>query len=311
MATPPAFDIEIQGKRRVERAVAVLAAGQHGVVARRQLLALGVGGGAIDHRVWLGRLHPVHRGVYAVGHGVLSQRGRWMAAVLAAGPGAVLSHRSAAALWRIRSQGGRAIEVTVPRWRRGQAGIELHCGAIAPDEITGVDGIPVTTVPRTIFDLAAVLPRDRAERAANEAEALRLGDSLSLADLVDRYPRRSGVGAIRAIVDDARLGAGITREEMEHRFQAFIAVHGLPRPAVNAVIPGLRRGYEGDCVWPQHRVVAELDSRAWHGTRAAFERDRERDRALVVAGWRVVRITWRQLHRDPEGLARDLRLLLQ
>ena len=179
MASEASFgaDIAPEVTPRRDVAVAELARRQHGTVARAQMLALGMGAGAIKHRLACGRLHEVHRGVYAVGHSVLSMRGRWMAAVLAAGPGAVLSHRSAAALWGIRN--GTAIEVTTPH-RVRRPGIRARGATLPPDEITTRAGIPVTTVARTLLDLAAVLARHDVESAFHEAEYQHRTDLISL-----------------------------------------------------------------------------------------------------------------------------------
>jgi hypothetical protein len=288
----------------LDRWIAVLAGRQYGVVARAQLLAHGVGRRAIDHRVACGRLHVLHRGVYAVGHRVLTVRGWWMAAVIACGSEAVLSHRAAAALWEI--QHWIPPEVTVPPPHRGRAGILVHQLRLPADEVTTVDGIPVTTVPRTLFDLGAVLSRSQLERAVNEAEIRGLGDELSLSDLVDRHAYRYGVAAVRDAVASLQLGAAVTHSELEARFRRFVGSHGLPPPAFNFSL----LGFECDCVWPAERLVVELDGRAVHGTAAAFERDRARDRVLNAAGWRVVRITWRQLHEEPAMVAADMAKML-
>jgi very-short-patch-repair endonuclease len=289
-----------------ERRISALAEGQKGVVARRQLRAHGFSSSAIDRRIEAGRLHVLHPGVYAVGHRVVPREGRWMAAILASGVGTVLSHRSAAALWRLRP-GGPLVEVTVPS-RRGRAnGILRHTSSLMPfDEVTEHDGIPVTTVPRTLLDLAAVLrPRD-VERAINEAEVLRLGDALSLPELVERYPGRRGVAKLRRILGDLDAGSAITKEELEARFREFVGEYDLERPSFNVVVSS----YVLDAVWWDHRLAVELDGHATHSTRARFESDRARDRELQVMGWRVVRVTWRQLTREPERVARDLRALL-
>lgn len=292
--------------RAIEREVAALAGAQHGVVARTQLLRLGLSDRAVEVRLEHGRLHPLHRGVYAVGHRVVSQRGRWMAATLAGGPGAVVSHRSAGALLGIVRWEG-AVDVTVARRLHVRRGLALHHGRLAPDEHTTHDAIPVTTPPRTLLDLAAVLPRARLERAVHEAEVLRLVDQLSLPDLLDRHPGRRGAAVLRAVLEG--LGAGgpvVTRSELEDRFVPLVAKAGLPAPATNVFI----EGFEVDCAWREQRLVAEFDGRAVHATLRAFERDRARDRTLQAAGWRVVRITWRQLRDEPGAVAADLRRLL-
>jgi hypothetical protein len=181
---------------------------------------------------------------------------------------------------------------------------------VASDEITTVRAIPVTTVPRTLLDLAGVVGRRHVERAVHEAEVRRLTDPLSLDDLVARHPGRRGIAMIRAILAAGRIGATVTRSELEDRFLAFLDRFCLPRPQVNESLR-VRDGWiEGDCVWHTQRLIAELDGRATHATDRAFERDRARDRALNAAGWRVVRITWRQLHDEADALAADLRILL-
>ncbi len=228
-----------------------------------------------------------------------------MAAVLACGTGAVLSHRPAGALWQICWERGECA-VTVPGHVRSRRGVRVHEAQLPPDEITVHHGIPVTTVPRTLFDLAAVLPERLLERALNEAEVLRRWDELSLDRLLQRYPRRKGTRAIRAALHKRRQGATVTRSELEERFLSLIDRVGLPRPEMNVPI----EGFEVDAVWRDARVVAELDGRSAHDTVEAFERDRERDRILQVAGWRPVRVTARQLAADPAALVADFRLLL-
>jgi very-short-patch-repair endonuclease len=232
-----------------------------------------------------------------------------MAAILAAGPDAVLSHRSAAALWGIRSTSRRRIELTVPRAIRSRSGIEIHRGRLPLDEVVVFHGIPVTTPPRTLLDLASVVPRRHLEHALNEAEVLRLTDPLSVAELLRRYSRRTGTAALKRLIEDKTIGTDITRSELERRFLAFLDDHGLPRPRVNALIEVGGRALEIDCTWPEQRLAVELDDRATHATSAAFERDRARDRILQAAGWRVIRVTWRQLHEEPAAVAEDLRTL--
>jgi very-short-patch-repair endonuclease len=291
----------------VEHAIAALADRQHGVVSHAQLRALGVGPGAIKHRIGVGRLRPMHRGVYAVGHRALRREAWWMAAVLASGDGAVLSYRSAAALWGIRETARARIEVSAPRHRRSTARVEVHFVAMQPDEIAVERGVPVTTPARTLFDLATVVSGDQLEHAFDEAEVRRLTSPVSLAALAARYPARRGARAIRRVLDNHRKnGETVLRSVLERRLLALLDDHGLPRPRMNRV------GAEGelDARWPEQRLIVECDGFATHGTRKAFEADRARDRALQVAGWRVVRITWRQLTNDANVLARQLAALL-
>ena len=292
--------------RRGDWDIAALAERQHGVVSRPQLMEAGLGRGAIECRLARGRLHRVRQGVYAVGHPRLTQEGRWMAGVLAGGSGAVLSHRSAAAHLGLRPPQS-AVEVTVPRRLRARHGLRFHCSRLPADEVTVHDGIPVTTPPRTLFDLAASINADQLARAVNQAEIRRLWDPLSLHDLLVRHPRRPGAAALRAAL---RLEGRVTRSELEDRFLGFLRDAGLPPPVTNAPLRLGDRSVEADCVWLGPRLIVELDGYASHRTRAAYEGDRARDRALTAAGWRVIRITWRQLHREPAALARELRALL-
>ena len=287
-----------------DRAIGDLAERQHGVLTRAQLSELGLDRGAIAHRIQLGRLRQVHRGVYSIGHRLLSRDGRWTAAVLAYGRHAVLSHHSAAALWGMRHSS--RLEITVPSSRRRRSGIVVHRGVLPDDERTTHRGIPTTTVPRTLLDLSAVVQRHEARSAFRQAEQLRLTDPLSLHDLAKRYPRRPGSATIRALLNEAGIGTKVIRSELEERFQEFLRRAGLPLPMTNQRV----EGFEVDCVWPAQRVIVELDGHATHSPAHAFERDRARDRRLEAAGWHVIRITWRQLHEEPALVEADLRRLL-
>jgi len=314
MPRETAIDSDMRGRsqsRDIDRSVAALAGGQHGVVGRRQLLALGLSRWQVDRRVYRGALIPLHRGVYAVGHRALSRNAHRMAAVMACGEGAVLSHRDAASLWGIRDCRRAVIEVVCAGRTRPVGGIQIHYGRLQSDEVTSRDGIPVTTPSRTLFDLAAVLDRHRLERAFHEAEVLRLLSPLSLPALLARHPGRRGAQALRAILDDlADRGVEVTRSEFEDRFLEVLDDAGLPRPDVNAEIPTALRAYEVDATWTARRLAVELDGSAAHRTRRAFEEDRVRDRALAVAGWTVVRITWRELRDRPDRVAADVANLL-
>ncbi len=228
-----------------------------------------------------------------------------MAAVLAAGDGAVLSHRSAAELWGIRDSARRTIELTAPREVQ-RPGLTV-CRAVLPgDEMTVHDGIPVTTPARTLLDVAAVLDEHRLARAAERAEALRLTSPTSLAELVERYPRRKGTPNLKRLIEADRIVPTTTRSRLERRFLTFLDANELPRPLVNERVDP----FTPDFRWTDQRLVVELDGFETHGTRAAFERDRARDRALLAAGWRVARITNRQLDDAPNDLAAELRAML-
>ncbi len=294
-----------------DRDVGSLAAQQHGVVSARQLRELGIAAHVVRHRVRTRHLIPCHRGVYAVGHRRLSRAGVSMAAVLAGGPGAVLSHRAAALLWGLRVAPTNSVEITAPRQVVARPGLRTSRCPLPADEVGVEDGIPVTTPARTLLDLAAVLDRDRLERAVHESEVLRLLSPTSLPALLERHPGRRGAKHLRAILDELReRGARPTRSELEDRFLRLVATFDLPRPEINADVPTASRDYEVDATWPAARLAVELDGGAAHHTRRAFEEDRLRDRALAVAGWRTVRITWHELRRNPDRVAADLAGLL-
>jgi hypothetical protein len=233
-----------------------------------------------------------------------------MAAVLTGGDGAVLSHRSAAALWGIATFHGE-VEITSPRDTRSRDGIRRHVAHLSVDEITMRGGIPVTSVHRTLFDFAGVSSVDRLEAAIREAEYRRLWDRLSLPALLARHPGHRGNAKLRLCLDRLGTTPGFTRSDLEELFLPFLDRFGLPRPHLNARLEVEERWIEVDCLWRNERLIVELDSRAAHETRSAFEMDRDRDRRLQAKGWRVVRVTWRQLHDEPEQIAADLRGLLE
>lgn len=285
-------------------ALADLATRQYGVVSRPQLIALGIGRGAISHRVKRGRLHPIHVGVYLLGHRQLSQRGRWLAAVLAHGAGAALSHGSAAALWGLARPSGPA-DVTSAHGRKGRSGIRLHRGEVHPGEARELDRIPVTTVARTLFDLAEAIDESRLERAWEEADRLNLLRLREVEEVCKRSHGRRALKPTRRLL--AKASAPVTtRSPLEDRFAAFCRDHRLPPPATNAEI----LGYEVDALWLKERFVVELDGFAFHHHRAAFERDRARDAALQAAGYRTIRLTDRRLQREPNRVTAELRSLL-
>ncbi len=277
-------------------ALARLAANQHGVVSVPQLECLGVHRRGRSKRVASGRLFPIHRGVYAVGHQRLCDEGRWMAAVLACGDGAVLSHRSAAELWGIRRRnrrpsiaGGRgessAVDLTIPgtAGRRKREGIALHrSSTLIARDCTRRDGIPVTKPARTLRDLHRLLSPADFAAALREAEFLRLpvGD---------------------------RSGEARARTELESRMQSLWRRHRLPRPSVNVRVDR----YEVDFLWPEQSLIVEVDGWESHRTRSAFEEDRARDSRLAILGYEVIRFTWRQVTGDGAGVARTIRAILR
>jgi very-short-patch-repair endonuclease len=291
-----------------ERRLAALAERQFGIVAKRQLHSLGIGDEAIKSRRRSGRLRSIHRGVYAVGHGPIAMRGRWLAAVLAYGDGALLSHRSAAALWGLAGPHRGPADVTSPTGRSGRDGIALHRGKVHRDERAIRAGIAVTSVARTLIDLAGVLDETRLERAFEEADRLRLLDIRALALSCERAKRRRGSGSLRRLVEEARAPS-YPRSPLENRFLEFCRAHlsDLQPPATNVLL----LGNEVDAYWPRHRLAVEMDSWEFHRHRAAFERDRTRDAAMQAAGYRVIRLTHRRLQSEPKVVAQELRALLQ
>jgi very-short-patch-repair endonuclease len=235
-----------------------------------------------------------------------------MAAVLASGPDAMLSHWSAASLWGIRPTSRTTIDVTVPHDTRSSKLICRHVSALPADEITAERGIPVTTVPRTIFDLAATEPVDVVKALLREAEFQELHDQLSLWDLAERYPGRRGVRKVRTALEALKDEPVDERKSrFEERFDPFLRRRELPRPRYNQWILVGNKRFEVDCLWPDQRQIVELDGWEGHKTRTAFREDRARDRRLRVAGYGVTRLTWNQLEDEPSAVASDLRVLLE
>lgn len=308
--------IAMRGKRctdagaPVDITVAALAEKQFGVVARKQLLALGVSTGWIERRLARGYLLRLHRGVYAVGHKRLDRRGRLLAAVFACGSRAVLSHRSAGEVLGFLSSSTATPEVTRPTAWRCRTGIVVHRAPVPEDEFQVVEGIPVTGLSRTVFDLASSSSRSQVEQMLNEAEIRGLTDRVSIPMLLERYPRRAGGVLLRRILADRTNTGGITRKELERRFKKIIGASDLPRPQHNAHVAVNGHFFEVDCLWSRQRLIVELDGRAVHGTGLAFERDRRRDRLLMVDGWQVTRVTWLQLRDEGPAVVADLRRLL-
>jgi very-short-patch-repair endonuclease len=281
--------------------VARVATAQHGVVRRRQLEALGVLRGAIAHRLSTGRLHRVHRGVYAVGHVPRSPLTRASAALLACGEGATLVMRAAAALWDMTSSWQSHIEIAGAR-TAGHRGVEPHRLSLAPEDVTVRHGLRVTTPARTLLDLAGVLPQRQLTRMVNDA---RRNGLVTLEELRRRVDSGRGrpVAALKASVAQPTAP---TRSTLEDAFLAFLCRYDVPTPEVNQRVVG----HEVDMLWRDAKLVAELDGRAFHEDPDAFERDRERDADLAAAGFRVIRITWRRLQQQPELEAARLRRLL-
>lgn len=289
--------------------MAGLARRQHGVVARRQLREIGFSDRAIDRRLERSQLHEVFRGVFVFGPRRIGRKGRWMAAVLASGDGAVLSHRSAARFWRLLPLAVEWVDVTRPGRRVRRHGIICHRSDLQGNEWLIEDEIPVTSPFRTILDLAAVVDKRTLERAFHEAEVRELRDRVSLPMLLERYPGRRGARNVRAVLSSGEPVA-ITRNDFEEAFLALIDAYGLLRPRMNADLAIRGRFIEVDALWEEQRVAVELDSRGVHGTKKRFESDRLRDRILVAEGWKTMRISWLQLQEESAEVAADLRLAL-
>jgi len=246
---------------------------------------------------------------------LLRQDGRFMAAVLACGPETVLSYRCAAALHEIRGTDQAKIDVTVRgRSYRKHAGIDVHRSTtLTPADVTVVHAIPCTTVARTILDLAQVVGRRPLERALDQAQILRLLDVRALLDQIERNKARPAAKRLRAVLDEHYIGSTPTWSELEEALLAACRRAGLPIPEVNAWIdPGDDdpTAIRVDFVWREQRVIVETDGHGTHHTRQAFEQDRLRDQRLIVAGWIVIRITWRQLKRRPEEVTNRIAQLL-
>jgi very-short-patch-repair endonuclease len=289
--------VQLSGRAGVDRKLSSMAR-PHGVVARDLLLAAGIDAADIDRRVDSGWLRPIYRGVYAVGP-VQSEEAPLLAAVLACGDRAVLSHRSAARLWRMITAGSAVpVEVIVPAPRCPRnRGIRVHrVQPLPPDEVTRLRRIPVTTRARTLFDLAPQLPTRELEQALAKAERRYAGTQRRLAALLARYPARPGTPKLRELLGGSRPPA-LVRSEAEERFLALVRRAQLPEPEVNVAIGA----YEIDFFWRDARLAVEIDGFAFHADRAAFEADRRRDADLAAHGIQVMRITWRRVTEEPEA----------
>jgi hypothetical protein len=296
-------------KAERERRLATLAGRQYGVVGRWQLVELGFGEEAIKRHLRSGLLHPLHRDAYAVGHRVVPRRGKWLSAVLAMGPRAVLSHGSAAALWGLGPD-QRKVHVTAPVGRQvrpGRVGIQVHRCKFDRDEVTTRDGIPVTIVARTLFDLAEGSPTYQLKSAWDEASRLRVLRVPEIARIYELRPgRRRARAHIRPFLSAEQRYVDDTASPLEDRFAAFVVAHHLPPPQTNVLV----EGDEVDALWPDAKLIVELDSWEFHRHRAAFEKDRDRDTDHLLSGYRTIRVTHRRLSEEPGWLAAQIRALL-
>src|SRR3954452_8864375 len=285
-------------KRPVDRIIARIARRQFGVIARRQLIRLGLSQDAIDRRVWSGRLHVVHQGVYAVGHPHIERRGRVRAATLAF-PDAVLSHRTAAEEWAmLRATATRPNVTSAARTLHGRPGIVLHrVRSLAPELRTEVDGLPVTTVERTLLDLASAKDLTPLRRGWEGAQRQRILDVDKVVHLIENSPGRK-TWPLKQLVAEA-TDAPDTRSEFEALFTAFLRHRpDIPEPHRNVLV----EGYLVDAYFPGTVLIVELDGEQWHWNRR--EEDSERDADLHLAGYVVYRVTWRKLTREPDAVAR-------
>jgi very-short-patch-repair endonuclease len=292
--------------KTVQPSVWALVKAQHGVLARGQLLELGFSAEWIRHRLATGRLHRVWRGVYAVGRPQLTQPGRWMAAALACGPDAVLSHTSAAALWEIRARPEREIHISVPaRTRHRRPGIVVHRRATLDDsEVTSQRGIPTTTPIATLIDIAPSLTRDHLEAAINEADRRGLANPDQLRSTLDDAVPRPGTAIVRKVLDERTFTR--TDSHLERRFLRLARKAGLPEPLTQHQL----NGFKVDFYWSALRLVVETDGLTYHRTPAQQTADRLRDQAHIAAGLTTLRFTHAQVAHDPQHVRRTLAAMM-
>jgi very-short-patch-repair endonuclease len=287
--------------------VAERVAGQWGVASRAQLCAAGVAPTTVDHWVRAGRLRVLYRGVYAAGGSALRVEGRRLAAVLAFGPGAVLSHRSAAAHWGLLPTAQERIDVTAPVTRHGVPGTRLHrTRSLDAQDTTRHEGIPITTVHRTLLDLAATTRADQLENALAQAMHLQRYDQRAIDDVI---ARSNGHRGTKVLAEATKEEPQITKSMWEMRMLKLVRSAHLPEPICNKA---LHVPDHGECVpdfyWPAYDLIVETDGWEAHRTLAAFRADRAKDAALTAAGYRVLRFTWDV---DDATILRRLRSLLQ
>ena len=291
----------------LDRALAELAARQWGVASLAQLRALGIGARAVQLRAAAGRLHRLHRGVYAVGHRMLRPEGHRLAAVLACGPGAVLSHRSAAAHWELLATSQERIDVTATRGRHRVPGIRLHTSrSLDAQDTTSHQGIPITTVHRTLLDLAATARSDQLENALAQAMHLQLYDQRAIDDVIARSNGHRGTNVLK---EATKQEPRITKSMWEIRMLRLVRGAGLPEPICNMALHAPDHGEcHPDFYWPAYGLIVETDGWEAHRTLAAFRNDRAKDAALTAAGYKVLRFTWDV---DDATILRRLERLLQ
>jgi very-short-patch-repair endonuclease len=297
-----------QGTSHRDHVVGALADRQHGVVSRGQLLAAGQTPRVIRRAVEARRLHPVFRGVYAVGHVALRREGWWTAALLACGSGAALSHRSAATLWQLRTDPLLPIDITTStNHGRKHAHITTHRARLHPFDTLVRDGLCVTSPSRTIVDLAAILEGRALREAVQRAQDLRRFDPEDIQATLARTPRRPGTRRLQDLITLLAPDKDNARSHLERLFLRLVRKARLPKPACNHEIAGRRR----DFVWPQQRLVVEADGYRFHSSRQAKRRDNRRDRQLTALGWRPVRFTYEEIVFEPAEVAAEVAALLR
>jgi very-short-patch-repair endonuclease len=283
--------------RHTDAVIDELAAAQHGVVARAQLDAAGLTKRAVDRRIASGRLKVLYRGVYRAGP-VAGVRVREMAAALACGPEAVVSHATAAAVWQFFTTSlDSLLNVTVPaRVRRRVGGILVHRASdLRADEVARLDGVPLTSPARTVLDLANIVGVGELERAVAQAERCNLITIEGIMTLVNAHPHHRGTRVLRALLEGDATPS-LTRSEAESRLLGLIRKARLRAPRTNVRV----LTYEVDFLWPTEKLIVEVDGYAFHASASAFARDRRRDAALIASGYRVVRLTWHDIVSEPE-----------
>ncbi len=293
-----------------DRVIAAFAERQHGRVNRRQLLEAGLTRHQVQRRVETGRLHPEHAGVYAVGHRRSGSWGVYAAAVLAYAPQAVIGVLSGAAMWGVRDSRRSTVDVVLAKeGGRERPGVALHRSRVlTPADVVHLHGIPVTSVPRTYVDIAAQLSPGGLARAWREGVHRGLLDVGALE--AELRHARPGTAAVHALLADREV-VPVLRSELEERAWRLIRRAQLGRPEANVWLPEVAGGIEVDLLWRERRLIVELDGWRTHGTYAAFHADRSRDALAQLMGYRIVRLTWRDVVRDRHVTARLLRAFLR
>lgn len=296
----------------VDLQISELAEGQGGLATARQLRALGLSPSAIGRRCQAGRLHTVHRGIYAVGHRGLGPTGVRLAALWACGPRACFGIRTAAALGGLLADPRGRFDVIVPGrgTLRGPPNVDLHrTRRLPPEQITTAHGLPVTSVARTLVDLAGVVSETTLKRAIHEAEIQRTLDVNEVLAVIAQLQTRPGVGILRNVLNHG--DAAPTADAFVTVFLALCREHGLPQPTVNLhEDTGLTALGQLDLAYRAHRVIIELDGAQTHMTRKQFEEDRRRDSYLAARGWQTLRYTWHRVTRDQRAVAAEIKAVL-